>query len=537
MKKWYQTPNDRLGKTVSHNPETQYIDVSRARRVIRFVNSLPHTSGKFARKPFNLRRWQRRYLIKLLATCDKDTGVRAYNESLFFIARKNGKTELIAALALYFLFCEPEESGQIVVCAGDKKQASILFDAAKYMCMNHPVLEEKADIKSSVKRIIYHKTNSVMYVHSADADLAQGFNCSMAIIDELHVQRNDKLYQALTKSMGTREEPLMMSITTAGYNKESVCYERYSYSKKIIEGTLENPNFLPMLFEADDEDDWKLPETWKKANPALGDFKLLRYMEGEMKKADDVVAYQSEFKRWELNQWQDSAMTWISSEKWEAARVDPADYPDLKTAPCFMGLDLSAVSDLTALARAYVVNGNQIILDCNFYCPQDRIVQRSHTEGVPYASWAEMGAMTAIPGSVIDHRVIQNHILELSQSYNIKEIGFDRYLANQLVLELSNEGFDMVQIGQGYSSMSSPTKEFERLLIKGDIKHLGNPVLSWNISNVVLTLDPAGNVKPDKSKASDKIDGAVACIMAVSRAITYLSEGPSRYETGGLRFI
>lgn len=538
MDKWYHTPKAATAPlTVTPDPETTYVDRAVARRVIHFINNLKHTSGKAGGKPFNLRRWQRRYLIQVLATKDRETDLRSYRESFFFIPRKQGKTELIAAIALYFLFCEPEIGGQIIIGAATRDQASVLYKAAKSMTMMHPVLKERCKIVDSQKHIVYSKTGSTLHVISSDANTAHGLNASLAIIDELHTQKNPDLYEVLKTSMGAREQPLMITISTAGNKRHGICYDTYTYSKKLVENTIQNPKFLPVIYELADDAYWMDRSSWYAANPALGDFRSLEEFEESFQKAKDMVSFQPAFKTLYLNRWVDSSMAWITGEVWRECIVERSDLPELADLPCYLGVDLSTTKDLTAIALAWVKPDGNLILDVNLYLPEDTIRERSRSEGIPYYTWAEQGFIKGITGPTIDQRVLFNDILDLGKTYNIKEISFDPHNAMQLITDLSTEGFNLSKTRQGFLTMSPLSKEFERLILEKKIDIVNNPVLEWNLANVMLDIDAAGNIKPSKAKSTDKIDGIVAAIMAVGRAITQADEGPSVYDSGGIRFI
>lgn len=538
MTPWYHNPKELTHpQTVENDPHTTYIDRAVARKVIKFINSLKHTSGKAGGKPFNLRRWQRRYLIQLLSTMDKETGKRVYRESFMFIPRKNGKTELIAAIANYFLFCEPEIGGQIIIAAATREQASLLYKAAKMMIIQNPILKDRAKIIDSQKRIVYAKTASTMHVISADANTAHGLNASLAIVDELHTQKNSELYDVLKTSMGAREHPLMVSISTAGTRRHGICYDTYQYSKKLIEKSIKNDKFLPAIYELEAGKDWMDEENWKRANPALGDFRSLEEMRSSFEKAKDMLSFQTSFKTLYLNEWTDSAITWIPQEKWRECVVKREDLPDLAKLPCYLGVDLSTTKDLTAIAMAYIDDKGDIILDCKLYLPSDTIRERSKSEGIPYHVWAEKGYITTIPGPTIDQKVLHSDILDLSEQFNIKEISFDPFNAMQLITELDAEGFTLSKTRQGFLTMSPLTKEFERLVLEKKIKVINNPVLSWNLANIMLDVDPAGNIKPSKAKSTDKIDGIVAAIMAVGRALPQATSSKSVYDSGGIKFI
>lgn len=446
-------------------------------------------------------------------------------------------SELIAAVALFFLFCEPEIGQQIIIAAATRDQASLLYRAAKSMVLTNKILTDKSKVIDSQKRIIYGKTNSVLHVISADANVQHGLNASLVIIDELHTQRNHELYDVLKTSMGARHQPLMITISTAGTKRHGICYDTYNYSKKLIDGTLKNGKFLPVIYTMEEGEDWTNEENWFKANPALGDFRLIEEMRESFQKAKDMVSFQPAFKTLYLNQWADSAMTWIDHDKWSEGSVKKPPVEDLETIPCYLGVDLSTTKDLTAIALAWPLPSGQIYLETRLYLPSDTIRERSKSEGIPYHVWAEQGHIHTIEGPTIDQNVLFSDIMELGSKYNIREISFDPFNAIQLITDLDAEGHVLSKTRQGFLTMSPLCKEFERLVLEKKLLHLDNPVLDWNLSNLMMDIDPAGNIKPSKARSGDKIDGIVAAIMAVGRAITQLDDGNSVYDGGGLKFI
>lgn len=501
----------------------------RADRFMKFSMNVKHTKGKWAGIPFNMQPFQEKDFRKIFGTVDDD-GNRTIRTVFKTVARKNGKSEEAAVVALYLLFADREKGAEIYSAAADSDQAAIVFNVASAMVKQSKVLSYRCKILESTRRII-HNNGSFYRVLSADHATKHGFNAHGIIFDELHTQPNRKLWDVLTTSGGTREQPLIYSITTAGSDKKSICYEQYQYAKKILKGVVTDNSFYPIIYELGKDEDWKDKALWFKANPGLGVFRKLSDMEELFNKALIVPAVQNTFRNLFLNQWTSQAVRWINYESWNICKHDFQSV-DLKGKMCYAGLDLASTQDLAALVLVFQQGEEYFILPY-FWCPEDR-VDELYEKGVTYyKAWKDEGFLRVTPGSVIDYRRIRRDILELAKMFDIKEIAFDRWNATEIVQNLEDEDFDMVQFGQGFASMAAPTKELLRLILDKKLKHNNHPVMNWMIDNVVVKTDPAGNMKPDKSKSSEKIDGAVALIMGLGRALVNLNN-ESVYDRRGI---
>jgi phage terminase large subunit-like protein len=502
-----------------------------ADRAVKFVRSLMHGKGKWYGINFNLMPWQEKIIRDIFGTLNPD-GTRQYRTAYIEIPRKNGKTELGAAIALYLLFGDAEKGGEIYSAAGDTDQASLVYSAATPMVRQSPVLRANSRIIDSRKRIIYPRYGSFYRVISAEAKTKHGFNASGVIFDELHVQPNRDLWDALTTSGGTRTQPLTVAITTAGYDRHSICYEQHDYAERIIKGVIEDPTFYPVIYAAGEGDDWEDERTWQKANPALGNFRSLEEMRVLYRKAKNVAALQNTFKRLYLNIWTSQETRWIDIAKWDKT-AGKVDKDDLKGKQCYAALDLSSTTDITALVLLFPVEDKYKVLPF-FFIPEDNIEERVRKDGVPYDVWIREGFITATPGNVIDYQFIEDRIDSLSRTYQVKEMAYDPWNATMLTQRLADKGMTMVEVRQGFGSLSAPTKQLEALILSKKIYHGGNPVLRWMADNVMVKQDAAGNLKPDKEKSKEKIDGIVALIMAVDRATRSKTAKPSVYEDRGV---
>ena len=503
----------------------------KADRAVNFIKSLKHSKGKWAGQPFNLAYWQEKIIRDIFGTINEETGKRQYRTAYIEIPRKNGKSEIAAAIALYLLFADGEKGAEIYSAAGDRDQASLVFNAAAPMVHTNPILEGMSKTIDSVKRIVIYSTNSFYRVIYAESKTKHGFNASGVIFDELHVQPNRDLWDVLTTSGGTREQPLTVAITTAGFDRYSICWEQHEYARKLIDGVIEDPTFYPVIYTADENDDWTDENVWFKANPALEDFRSLDEMRVLFNKAKNIPALQNTFKRLYLNIWTSQETRWMEIERWDETEgeVNP---DELKKKVCYGGLDLSSTIDLSAFVLVFSVDDVFKVLPV-FFIPADNIEARVKKDRVPYDVWIRQGYIIATPGNVIDYSFIEAKIYELAKEYEIEEIAYDPYNATMLTQRLADNGLTMVEVAQGFKSISPPTKQLETLILQKKIHHGGNPVLRWMFDNVMLKQDAEGNLKPDKEKSREKIDGIIALILAISRAMVNLNVA-SVYEERGL---
>lgn len=484
-----------------------------AARAIRLVNQLTHTKGPFAQQPFDLRPWQRKILTRLFTT--RKDGLRQYRTCLLMLPRKNGKTELAAALAIYFLLFDGEIGGEVYSAAADKDQAALVFNVAAQMIRNDPELEAQCEIIDSQKRIVHRKSGSFYRAISAEAYSKHGFNASVVIYDELHAAPNRELWDVLSTSQGARAQPLMIAITTAGYDRHSILWELYAHAQKVAETPSLDPTFLPLLFEAPSEADWTDERVWKKANPALGDFRSIEEMRIACARAKEIPAQENTFRRLYLNQWTEQAARWIQLTAWDACQVA---IESLRARRCYVGMDLSSTKDLTALVAVFPDDDGGFDVLAHFFVPHDSIQERSRRDRVPYDQWARDGFLTATPGNVVDYEAVRQTLKDWAAAYDLREIAFDPWNATDLVTRLQEQdGFVCVPMRQGFASLSAPTKALEKAILSKALRHDGHPVLRWNISNVAVETDATGNLKLSKKVSTERIDGAAALVMAVDR--------------------
>lgn len=430
-------------------------------------------------------------------------------------------SELAAAVALYLICADGEQRAEVYGCAADRQQASIVFDVAADMVSMSPALSKRCKVLKATKRIIYKPTNSFYQVLSAEAYSKHGFNIHGVIFDELHIQPDRKLFDVMTKGSGdARMQPLYFLITTAGTDTHSICYEQHQKAMDILSGRKYDPTFYPVIYGADENDDWTSPKVWAKANPSLNITIPIEKVRTACESAKQNPGEENAFRQLRLNQWVKQSVRWMPMDKWDqcAFRFDPTE---LEGRVCYGGLDLSSTTDITALVLVFPPQDEDepYFLLPYFWIPEDTLDLRVKRDHVPYDIWNRQGLIQTTEGNVIHYGFIEQFIDELGKKYNIREIAFDRWGAVQMVQNLEGMGFTVVPFGQGFKDMSPPTKELMKLVLEKKIAHNGNPVLRWMVDNIFIRRDPAGNIKADKEKSTEKIDGAIAAIMGLDRAI------------------
>ena len=535
---------DNIRKLKKYKPtkfklKTSVYDKSAADYAVMFIENLCHTKGTWAGKPFELIDWQEQIIRDLFGTL-KPNSYRQFNTAYIEIPKKQGKSELAAAVALLLTCGDGEERAEVYGCAADRQQAAIVFDVAADMVRMCPALSKRVKILASQKRLIYTPTNSFYQVLSAEAYSKHGFNIHGVVFDELHTQPNRKLFDVMTKGSGdARMQPLYFLITTAGTDTHSICYETHQKAKDIIEGRKIDPTFYPVIYGADESDDWTDPKVWKKANPSLDITVGIDKVKAACDSAKQNPGEENAFRQLRLNQWVKQAVRWMPMEKWDKCAF-AVDEDELEGRACYGGLDLSSTTDITAfvLVFPHLDEEDKYIILPYFWIPEDNLTLRVNRDHVPYDVWERQGFLQTTEGNVVHYGFIEQFIERLGERFNIREIAFDRWGAVQMVQNLEGMGFTVVPFGQGFKDMSPPTKELMKLVLEQKIAHGGHPVLRWNMDNIYIRTDPAGNIKADKEKSTEKIDGTVATIMALDRAIRCGNDhGASVYDERGLLII
>ena len=500
--------------------EGSVYDQGRADFAVAFVQALKHTKGRWAGKPFHLLAWQEEIVRDLFGIIKPD-GFRQFTTAYVEIPKKMGKSELAAAIALLLTCADGEERAEVYGCAADRQQASIVFEVAADMIRMSPALSKRVKILSSQKRIIYKPTNSFYQVLSAEAYSKHGFNISGVVFDELHTQPNRALVDVMTKGSGdARTQPLYFFITTAGTDTHSICYEYHQKACDILEGKKSDPTFYPVIYGANQDDDWTDETVWAKANPSLGVTVPIEKVRVACEQAKQNPAEENTFRQLRLNQWVKQSVRWMPMHVWEQ-NATPVNLSDLEGRVCYGGLDLASTTDITAFVLVFPpeTDDEPYVIAPWFWIPEDNLPLRVARDHVPYDTWHAQGHLLTTEGNVVHYAAIEHHIEQLGERFDIREIAYDRWGAVQMSQNLEDAGFTVVPFGQGFRDMSPPSKELMKLALEGRLAHGGHPVLAWMVDNIHVRTDPAGNIKPDKQKSTEKIDGVVATIMALDRAI------------------
>ena len=509
-----------------------------ADRAVAFINSLKHTKGVWYGKNFELLPWQDKIVRDLFGTL-KPNGYRQYNTAYVEIPKKQGKSELAAAVALYLTCGDGEYGAEVYGCAADRQQASIVFDVAVEMINQCPALKKRCKILASQKRIVYLPLKSFYQVLSAESYTKHGLNVHGVIFDELHAQPNRSLYDVmLTGSGDARKQPLYFLITTAGTDRNSICWEVHQKAEDILKGKKIDKSFYPVIYGLEDKADWTDEKNWYKANPSLDITVDVDKLRQAFNSAKENPAEENLFRQLRLNQWVKQSIRWMPMDKWNLCSFN-VDKERLKGRKCYGGLDLSSTTDITAFVLVFPPedeDGKYEILPF-FWLPEETLDLRARRDHVPYDIWEKQGLIMTTEGNVVHYGFIEKFIENLGTIYNIKEIAYDRWGAVQMVQNLEGMGFTIVPFGQGYKDMSPASKELMKLVLEKKIAHGGNEVLAWMIDNIHVKTDPAGNIKPDKEKSTEKIDGAVALIMALDRALRHNGDNESIYNERGILIL
>jgi phage terminase large subunit-like protein len=557
VNKWVKLAAKRHLDDLKHGKERGlWFDVEAAQRVLDFFSLLRHSKGEWAGQRVVLEPWQQfvlwvtfgwkrdrsdRWLEKLKDGRIEDTrGMRRFRTLYLEVARKNGKSTMAAGIGLYMLTADREGGPEVYAAATKKDQALITFAEADRMVGQSPALKKR--VRAFKHNLHIPNTAAKFEPLGADSDTMDGLNTHCALVDELHAHKNSGVWDKLRTSQGSRRQPLMVAITTAGNDRSSFCYEMHVKAEQILSGKISQKDaesWFCIIYSLDAKDDIWAEKNWIKANPNLGVSKYWNYQRDEASNAKTLPSALNTFKQLDLNIWVQSSVSWMPAEHWDACAgdVEALDFPDLlQGRTCFGALDLASVLDIAAFVLDFppVDEDDRHWVLCHFYCPEDTVFARSKSEGIHYDEWVEQGYITATPGNVIDYDYILDDVQAAAELFDLKEMAYDRWGAANIAQKMQdNMGLVVVTMGQGFVSMSAPMKELERRVKGHLIYHGGQPVLSWMADNVVASLDAAGNIKPDKAKSKEKIDGITALIMAISRTIDGV-EQKSVYEERGI---
>lgn len=493
-----------------------------------------HVKGKLSGKPLLLERWQKD-IVKTLFGWKLENGNRRYRKAYIEVPRKNGKSTLMAAIGLYMLFCDNEAGAEIYCAASDKDQASLVFNIGAMMIRKAPAMDGRCKVRDSMKRVIFQ--DSFLRAIPCDVSGAHGYHAHAILADELHAwgSHGHEFWTVLDTSVGAREQPLTVAITTAGYDRRSICWEQHEYARRVRDGVIEDESFLPVLYFAEDDEDWTDPEVWKKANPNLGVSLSLEYMERKCKEAQETPRLENDFRRLHLDQWTQQAVRFLQMKDWRSCG-EPLRKLDGMT--CFGGLDLSSTKDTTAWVMVFPQPDGTVDVLPRIWVPEGRIDVLEKVDRVPYCQWVRDGFMLTVPGNRIEYSYIRKQIAEDAERYRIKEIGYDPWQAEETRQRLEDDhGLKLVEMRQGFKTLSAPMKDLESRATTGRLRHAGHPVLEWMAECLDAKRDDNRNVrpiKPDGSEAGKKVDGMVALIMALGRSMTVKLPPRSVYSDRGV---
>ena len=500
-----------------------------AERYIKFIQEyLMHTRGQWAGQPFILSPWQQFLIVNIFGWYHKEKGYRKIRTALLFVARKSGKTQLAAAIAIAMMVLDKEAAGEYVFSATKKDQAKIAFDEVSRMLKKAPQ-EIRRRFRVNRHDVVapYDGTCKAL---SSDANTLDGLSLQLGVLDEYHAQKTSDLWNVLKSSMGSRKNPLMLAISTAGFIQDGPCAGAMKTAKEVLDGVKVDERTFALIFQIDEEDDWKDENVWIKSNPGIGTSTTLEYLRSQARQAMNIGGRAIvEFQTKHCNLFTSSIDVWIQPELIEAQReewVPPVGHP------VYAGLDLASVSDISSLALIFPRSDGSLFLQTFHWLPQRAIDRKlDRDESSIYGRMAEdFDNVFVTPGNVTDYSAIRQFISGMflhetgafkndengiASRYDLKFMAYDRFNSSQLIIDLVNDGVECDPFGQGFVSMSAPTKELERLLLDADLWHDENDVLKWMFGNVALQFDPAGNIKPSKDKSGDKIDGVVASVMAI----------------------
>ena len=507
-------------------------DQARAERVIDFFSFLTHSKGEWAGQQFILEPWQQ-FLLWVLFGWVNASGYRRYRIGYVELPRKNGKTSLVAGLGLYAMVADGEAGADVVSAATKRDQAKLSWGEAVRMVEKSPGLTKMVKLWRSTSTLTVEKTASKFTPLGADADTMDGLNIHCALIDELHAHKTRDVVDVLETATGARRQPLIVEITTAGYDRQTVCWEHHEYSRQVLEGLIQDDTWFTFMAALDEGDDWRDETAWAKANPNLNVSVKLDDLRRKADKAQHMPAAQNAFQRLHLNVWTQQSDRWIDMALWDSNVGEPIDEAALAGRECYGGLDLSSVSDLTAWVLVFPDKENPLRVKVlpRIWCPESRLQDNGNQYAAQYRAWHSAGWLRVTPGDAVDYAFVKAQVLEDASKFKIIDLNVDRlFQGYQLSQELIDEGLAVFGMGQGFYGMAGPMREFERRLLARQIEHGGNPILKWMAGNVAVKQDPAGNLKPDKAESQGKIDGIVALVMALDRAMRHTEEAKSVYE-------
>ena len=509
-----------------------HFDEAKAERAVKFFSGLTHIQGRWAGQPFKLLDWQDVLVREIYGWVDEN-GYRQFNTVYVEVPKKNGKTELASAIVLKSLVADDEMGAQVYSAAVNSEQSNLVYNPVRQMVLNNRVLRKRLKLIDSTKRIVDYETNSFYHVLSRDKYSKHGLNVHAAIIDELHAIQDGEFVNVLTYGSGlARTQPLIFIITTAGiYDVNSIGWKYHEKAMQVMQGIYGDEHFLPFIMGLDRDENWELEENWVKVNPALGNIFSIESLRSDYQKAKIDIDEQNNFRRYRLNQWIEQSQRLFEIRIWDEC-AGPVNLTSGRS--CYLGMDLASTNDLTALVAIFVPDKYSNYYDIlpYFFLPERAVEKRAQKGQVYIRNWAQQGLIKKTPGDATDYNFVVKQIEELADRFKVLEIAYDRWGSSVITGQLQERGFSVIPITQTFGGIGPPTKDFLKMVLERKVQHGGNPVLRWNASNVVVDTDCNGNIKPNKAKSKDSIDGIVAAILATDR-VTRNEGAESVYEKRG----
>jgi len=520
--KWIELARERQARDLVDGPKRGLHWVpARGWRVVKFFELCHHYKGPLAGKPFKLEKWQIDDVILPLFSWIRDDGTRRFREAWIEWARKSGKSAFAGVIGLYLTIADMEPGAEVYTLATKKEQAKLVWDDADTFVAESPYLNQF--VQRFRTSLYVPRTRSVMRYLGRNSKTTDGLNVHGYIADEVHEWRDRALWDKMDTAKGARSQPLGVAITTAGvYRPEAIGWIQHERAVAVLEGILDDDELFVSIAAAEPTDDFSLPSTWAKANPNMDVTISSEYLAAQYQKAVTQPGFYNTFARLHLNIWVQSVERIIDLDIWDQG-PKVAKESDLLGQRAYGGLDIATISDLASFELVFpdpAGSSHPYDVISTFWCPEDTIAERTERDRVPYSDWVRQGLIRATPGGTIDQDVIVRDILELCQKYNVQEIGYDPFNASALVKKLADEGLTMVQVRQGFLTLSPATKQFLIDYKQNRIAHGGHAILRWNAANLAVERDASDNIKPSKKEATEKIDGIVALIIAIERMVS-----------------
>ena len=505
-----------------------FFDVDEAQECFWFIGTLKQWKGEFSGEPLDLHPFQKFIIGSIVGWKRKSDGLRRFRVAYIELPRKNGKTTLAAGLALYMLMYDGEAGAECYAVATKEDQAKLVWKDAWQMFRRNPHLNRF--LKKTSKAITFEKEASSFVPLGSDSDTQDGLNPHFAVFDELHKWKRKDLWSVIEEGMGARRQPVIMVITTAGNNTHGVCYEQRSHVERILtQKSYIDDTYFAYCAGLDAEDlevNWTKPKYWRKANPLLGAAKKEGFLRAKCNVAKKIASERDIFQQFQLNVWVKASRRWLDVLKWEKLTDKKWKPEQFEGRECYLGVDLSSHKDLTAAVWIFPPEeeGEKMFFYPRFYMPEARIEERIHSDKVPFDQWQEEGWLTALPGETVNYDLVRQDINIHRKKFELNKLGIDPFNAAGVGAQMQEEdGIELFNVRQGFLTMNQPCKYFEVMILDKTCQHDGNPIMSWCIDNVVTSMDPAGNLKPDKKKSNDVQGAATKRIDGVSALLTGLT--------------